>query len=190
MTMAEIFKDAGYATAHIGKWHLGEAPELQPQRQGFDESLAVLAGAAMLLPEDDRDAVNAKLPWDPIDRFIWANLRHAVTFNGSRRFAAKGHMTDYFADEAIKAIEANRNRPFFLYLAFTAPHTPLQALRSDVEALSHIEDERVRIYAAMIRAVDRAVGRVRAARDAGSAPHASGAACFEVLLFTALPAAA
>src|SRR3546814_18396044 len=78
----------------------------------------------LFLPEDDPDSVNAKLPWDPIDRFIWANLRHAVTFNGSKRFHPQGHMTDYFADEAIEAIEANRNRPFFLYLAFNAPHTP------------------------------------------------------------------
>src|SRR3546814_4110926 len=62
----------------------------------------------MFLSEDDPDAVNAKLPWDPIDRFIWANLRHAVTFNGSKRFHPKGHMTDYFADEAIQAIEANK----------------------------------------------------------------------------------
>src|SRR3546814_7322716 len=66
----------------------------------------------------DPDGVNAKLPWDPIDRFLWANLRPAVTFNGGQRFQAKGHMTDYFADQAIAAIDANKNRPFFMYLAF------------------------------------------------------------------------
>src|SRR3546814_20622295 len=106
VTIAEAVKAAGYHTLHIGKWHLGEAPKLQPQAQGFDESLAILAGAAMFLPEGDPDGVDAKLPWDPIDRFIWANLRHAVTFNGGQRFHPKGHMTDYFADEAIEAIEA------------------------------------------------------------------------------------
>ncbi|MFN4356063.1 sulfatase-like hydrolase/transferase [Sphingopyxis alaskensis] len=162
VTIAEAVKAAGYHTVHIGKWHLGEAPELQPHAQGFDESLAVLAGAAMLLPEDDPDAVNAKLPWDPIDRFIWANLRHAVTFNGSKRFAAQGHMTDYFADEAIKAIEANRNRPFFLYLAFTAPHTPLQATRADYDRLGAIKDHRTRVYGAMIAQMDRRIGDVMA----------------------------
>ncbi len=133
VTIAEAVKAAGYHTLHIGKWHLGEAPKLQPQAQGFDESLAVLGGAAMFLPEDDPGTVNAKLAWDPIDRFIWADLRHAVSFNGSKRFHPKGHMTDYFADEAIKAIEANRNRPFFMYLAFNAPHTPLQATRADYD---------------------------------------------------------
>ncbi|WP_338424504.1 sulfatase-like hydrolase/transferase [Sphingopyxis kveilinensis] len=162
VTIAEAVKAAGYHTVHIGKWHLGEAPELQPQGQGFDESLAVLAGAGMFLPEDDPDAVNAKLPWDPIDRFIWANLRHAVTFNGSKRFAAKGHMTDYFADEAIKAIEANRNRPFFMYLAFTAPHTPLQATRADYEKLAAIKDHKTRVYGAMIAQMDRRIGDVMA----------------------------
>ncbi len=162
VTIAEAVKAAGYHTIHIGKWHLGEAPELQPQAQGFDESLALLAGAAMFLPEDDPESVNAKLPWDPIDRFIWANLRHAVTFNGSRRFAPKGHMTDYFADEAIKAIEANRNRPFFMYLAFNAPHTPLQATRADYDRLVAIKDHKTRVYGAMIAQMDRRIGDVMA----------------------------
>lgn len=162
VTIAEAVKAAGYHTLHIGKWHLGEAPQLQPQRQGFDESLAILAGAAMFLPEDDPHGVDAKLPWDPIDRFIWANLRHAVTFNGSKRFHPKGHMTDYFADEAIKAIDANKNRPFFLYLAFNAPHTPLQATRADYDRLPQIKDHKTRVYGAMIAQLDRRIGDVMA----------------------------
>ncbi|SKB50167.1 sulfatase-like hydrolase/transferase [Sphingopyxis flava] len=162
ITIAEAVKAAGYHTIHIGKWHLGEAPRLQPQAQGFDESLAVLAGGAKFLPDDDPDAVNAKLPWDPIDRFIWANLRHAVSFNGSERFHPKGHMTDYFAEEAIKAIRANRNRPFFLYLAFNAPHTPLQATKADYARLSQIKDEKTRVYGAMIAQLDRRIGDVMA----------------------------
>jgi arylsulfatase A-like enzyme len=162
VTIAETVKTAGYRTLHIGKWHLGEAPKLQPQAQGFDESLAVLAGAAMFLPEDDADAVNAKLRWDPIDRFLWANLRHAVTFNGSPRFAAKGHMTDYFADEAIEVIEANRNRPFFLYLGFTAPHTPLQATRAEYDKLAQIKDHKTRVYGAMVAHMDRRIGDILA----------------------------
>lgn len=162
VTIAEAVKAAGYHTIHIGKWHLGEAPRLQPQNQGFDESLAALAGGAMYLPPDDPDAVNAKLPWDAIDRFIWANLRHAVTFNGSKRFHPRGHMTDYFADEAIQAIEANRDRPFFLYLAFNAPHTPLQATRADYDRLTGIKDHKTRVYGAMIAQLDRRIGDVMA----------------------------
>lgn len=162
VTIAEAVKAAGYHTLHIGKWHLGEAPALQPQNQGFDESLAVLGGAAMFMPEDAPDVVNAKLPWDAIDRFLWANLRHAVTFNGSKRFHPRGHMTDYFAEEAMQAIEANRNRPFFMYLAFNAPHTPLQAKRADYDRLSQIEDHKTRVYGAMIAQLDRRIGDVMA----------------------------
>src|SRR3546814_14974470 len=83
----------------------------------------------MFRPEGDPDGVDAKLPWDPIDRFIWANLRPAVPFNGGQRFHPKGHITDYFADEAIEALEANRNHHFFLSLAFNAPPTPLPATK-------------------------------------------------------------
>jgi arylsulfatase A-like enzyme len=162
VTIAETLKAAGYHTLHIGKWHLGEAPALQPHAQGFDESLAILGGAAMFMDPDDPKVVNAKLPWDPIDRFIWANLRHAVTFNGSPRFRPKGHMTDYLADEAVKAIEANRNRPFFMYLAFNAPHTPLQATRADYDALPQIADPKTRVYGAMIAQLDRRIGSVMA----------------------------
>ena len=60
----------------------------------------------------------------------------------------------------MKVIEANKDRPFFLYLAHWAPHTPLQAWREDYEALSHIELHRERVYAAMIRSLDRGVGQV------------------------------
>ena len=69
-------------------------------------------------------------------------------------------MTDYWTDEAIKVIEANRNRPFFLYLAHWGPHTPLQATRDDYDALDDIQPHRKRVYAAMIRAVDRSVTRI------------------------------
>ena len=113
-------------------------------------TLAILAGGAKFLPDDDPDTVNAKLPWDPIDRFIWANLRHAVTFNGGKRFHPQGHMTDYFAAEAEKAIDANKNRPFFMYLAFNAPHTPLQATREEYDRLPQIKDHKTRVYGAMI----------------------------------------
>ena len=112
------------------------------------------------LPEDSPDAVNSKQDFDPIDAFLWPNTRYSVSFADSKPFEPKGYLTDYFTDEAVRAIAANRNRPFFLYLAHWGPHTPLQALRADYDALSQIEDRRLRVYAAMVRAVDRSVGRV------------------------------
>jgi arylsulfatase A-like enzyme len=114
----------------------------------------------MYLEQDDPSSVNSMQDFDPIDRFLWANLAFSVRKDGGPRFAPDAYMTDYLAREAARAIEANRNRPFFVYLAFNAPHTPLQALRSDYEALSGIEDHTLRTYAAMIRALDRGVGTV------------------------------
>jgi arylsulfatase A-like enzyme len=160
ITIAELLRDRGYRTLGFGKWHLGEAPAMQPNAQGFDEYLGFLSGASMYLDKDDPDSVNSVQDFDPIDQFLWANLVFAVRKDGGKRFKPDAYMTDYLAREASSAIAANKNRPFFLYLAFNAPHTPLQALRSDYDALSGIENHTLRVYAAMIRALDRGVGTV------------------------------
>lgn len=162
ITFAETLKDAGYYTAHIGKWHLGRGPVFAPLSQGFDESLMMASG--LFLPEDDPNVVNAYLPWDPIDKFLWAILDYAASFNESSErdnwFKPKGYLTDYYTDEALKVIEANKNRPFFLYLAHWGVHTPLQALKSDYDKLTHIDNHIERVYAAMIMSLDRSVGRI------------------------------
>lgn len=162
ITFAETLKDAGYYTAHIGKWHLGRGPVFAPLSQGFDESLMMASG--LFLPEDDPNVVNAYLPWDPIDKFLWAILDYAASFNESSErdnwFEPKGYLTDYYTDEALKVIEANKNRPFFLYLAHWGVHTPLQALKSDYDKLTHINNHIERVYAAMIMSLDRSVGRI------------------------------
>ena len=162
ITFAETLRDAGYYTAHIGKWHLGRGPVFAPLSQGFDESLMMASG--LFLPEDDPNVVNAYLPWDPIDKFLWAILDYAASFNESSErdnwFEPKGYLTDYYTDEALKVIEANKNRPFFLYLAHWGVHTPLQALKSDYDKLTHIDNHIERVYAAMIMSLDRSVGRI------------------------------
>jgi uncharacterized sulfatase len=158
ITVAETLKAAGYQTAHIGKWHLGGSGDMRPERQGFDESLYMSSG--LYLPEDSPDAVNAKLEFSDIDAMVWASMRYAAAFNGSEMFEPDGYLTDYYTDEAIKVIEANRHRPFFLYLAHWGIHNPLQATREDYDALAHIDDHALRVYTAMIRALDRGVGRV------------------------------
>ncbi len=160
VTLAELLRARGYHTLGFGKWHLGEAPALRPTAQGFDEYLGFYPGASMYLDPDDPRAVNSVQEFDPIDVFLWANLPFAVRKDGGDRFRPPEYMTDYLGNEAAKAIAANRNRPFFLYFAPNAPHTPLQALRSDYDAMPQIKDHRLRVYAAMIRALDRSVGRV------------------------------
>ena len=160
VTIAEMLKEKGYYTAHIGKWHLGRANGMAPHQQGFDDSLLMASG--LYLPEDDPDVVNARLPFDPIDKFLWARMDYANSFNSGDggRFRPGGYLTDYWTDEAIRVIEANRNRPFFLYLAHWGTHTPLQATREDYEAVGDIQSHRKRVYAAMVRALDRSVGRI------------------------------
>lgn len=158
ITIAELLRDQGYRTGHVGKWHLGRAEGMDPNSQGFDESLLMSSG--LYLPEDDPNVVNSKQDFDPIDRFLWAAMRYAASFNMGDMFEPRGYLTDYYTDEAIEFIDANRDHPFFLYLAHWAPHTPLQATQEDYEALAHIENHRERVYAAMILALDRSVGRI------------------------------
>lgn len=158
VTLAQVLQGAGYHTLHFGKWHLGESPEFEATRRGFSESL--LTSGSMYLPKDDPRVVNSMQAFDPIDRFLWASMPFYAQKDGGPGFQPQRYLTDYLTDEAVKAIQANRNRPFFLYLAYNAPHTPLQATKADYDALSHIPDHRMRVYAAMIRALDRGVGRV------------------------------
>lgn len=161
VTVAEVLKTRGYHTVHIGKWHLGNAPKFLPKAQGFDESLNM--DGLLHLPEDDPNVVNAHVDFDPIDRFLWASAHYATSYNGGEKFAPGGYLADYWTDESLKVIEANRNRPFFLYLAQWGVHSPLQATRADYEAVGDIGGpERLRVYAAMIRALDRSVGRIMA----------------------------
>lgn len=168
VTIAEVLKARGYHTVHLGKWHLGGAEGSRPEHQGFDESLGFIAGGSMYLPEKHPQVVNSKQPWDAIDRFLWPNLPYMVQFNGGELFEPRGYMTDYLAEEAVKAIRANRNRPFFLYFAPNAVHTPLQAKKSDYDALPQIADHRMRVYAAMVRNLDHNVGLIlQALKDEG-----------------------
>lgn len=165
-TVAELLKARGYHNIHIGKWHLGSTPEMRPNNQGFDESLFMESG--LYLPEKDANVVNAKQDFDPIDKFLWPNMRFGVSYNGGKWFEPSKYLTDYFTDEAVTAIKRNKNQPFFMYLAHWGVHTPLQASKADYDALANIPDHRRRVYAAMVKSVDRSVGRVlQTLRDEG-----------------------
>jgi len=167
ITIAEMLKPQGYHNVHIGKWHLGHSNEFLPRKQGFDESLRIDQGS-LFLPKDDPNVVNAKLEFDPIDKILWGNLPYAVNFNEGPRMEPKGHLTDYLTDEAVKFIEHNKNRPFFLYMAYWAVHSPLQAKIEDYEKLDYIENHEERVLASMVMTVDRGVGKIRKAlKDSG-----------------------
>ena len=159
-TIPEMLKPEGYHNIHIGKWHLGHGKDFLPRKHGFDESLRMDQGS-LFLPENDKNVINAKLDFDPIDKVLWGNLPYAVNFNEGPRMNPDGNLTDYLTDEALKVIEKNKNRPFFLYLAYWAVHTPLQAKKEDYEKLSFIENHEERVLASMVMTVDRGVGKIR-----------------------------
>lgn len=164
VTIAEVLGAHGYHAVHIGKWHLGRSEKFRAVNQGFDESLLMASG--LYLPIDDPQAVNAPVDSDTFDKFLWAQMRFAADYDRAgekaqdQYFEPTKYIMDYYTDEALNVIEANRNRPFFLYLAHWGVHNPLQATREDYEALSDIEPHRLRVYAAMVRAIDRSVGRL------------------------------
>ena len=119
------------------------------------------------LPDKDPRVVNYPLE-DLLDKMLFANVRHFVEKDGGVKFAPSEYLTDYLARQTAKAIHTNKDRPFFVYTAFNAPHTPLQALRSDYDQLAHIPDELTRVYGAMIMALDRGVGTIlQALKEAG-----------------------
>ncbi len=163
ITIAEVLKEKGYYNAHIGKWHLGYVDGMRPEDQGFDDSLNM--SGTLYLPEGHPEVVNAKVLSESIERMVWIFSRYSAQFNGGPTFEPDGYLTDYYTNEAVKVIEANRNRPFFLYLAHWGIHNPLQALKSDYDELAHIENHRLRVYSAMIKSVDRSVERIMETLD-------------------------
>ena len=159
-TIAQIVRaDGDYSTAYVGKWHLGESVGAKPHERGFQESLAFLKGASLYSPISDPNIVTYPIG-DAYDDFQLYNLGYYLRFNNRSRFQPPEYLTDYLAREAVKVIRAKAAAPYFLTVAFNAPHTPLQAKLSDYTALSHIGDKKQRVYAAMIKALDEGVGAI------------------------------
>jgi len=164
--LPELLAEGGYHSMILGKWHLGQNEGHTPNDQGFDEFLGFLSGAAMFAEFDDPRMVKSIQEFDAIDQFLWPNLTFAVRYNKEQHFAPDEYMTDYLSTQAVRAIQANKHRPFLLYLSYNAPHTPLHARKSDYDALPMINNHTERVYGAMIASLDRGIGRVMAALKA------------------------
>jgi arylsulfatase A-like enzyme len=150
-TMAERLKAAGYRTALFGKWHLGSADRLHPMRRGFEEFYGFLGGDHSYVNVAHID-VGTEVP-DPL-------------VDGMKPASSVTYLTDTLGDRAVGYIKQHASEPFFLYLAFNAAHTPMEAPEKYLARFPNIADPQRRTYAAMVAAMDDAIGRtLTALRD-------------------------
>lgn len=136
-TIAQRLHDLGYATGIVGKWHLGNQSRFMPTERGFQEFFGFLGGAHPYLPG-----------------------RGAPIYRGTQQVTVSEYLTDEFNREAVAFIDKHQKVPFFLYLAFNAVHTPLAATDKYLQRFKEIKDPKRQKYAAMMSAMDDAVGAV------------------------------
>ena len=141
-TLGDALKLVGYRTGIIGKWHLGSGEQYHPKKRGFDEFWGFLGGSRSYHFDKSRDDAKGQ------EREILHNFAH-VDF--------QGYLTDELSRQSIRFIEENRNHPFFLFLSYSAVHTPMHTLESDLEKFK--DHPRAKL-AAMTWAMDRGVGLV------------------------------
>ena len=181
-TIADRLRDAGYATALVGKWHLGGTAPFHPQRRGFDEFFGFLHEGHFYVPPPWTGVTTwlrrktlpdgGKGRWTSRDgRIVWSTHLgyHEHEYDtdnpllrSSQPVDEKANLTDAFTREACDFIERHRAQPFFLHLAYSAVHSPMQGANAYMAKFAHIEDIHRRIFAAMLAHLDDSVGQVLA----------------------------
>ncbi len=141
VTLADLLSRQGYATAVMGKWHVGIEPEYHPLKRGFDEFYGFLGHGA-------HDYFNLKI-----------TSEYNSIYRNEKPINDTGYLTDNLARESVSFIERHQNQPFFLYLPFNAVHWPLQALKKYIR-LFNTGDKNRDIYLAMLKSMDEAIGKV------------------------------
>ncbi|WEK37793.1 MAG: sulfatase-like hydrolase/transferase [Candidatus Pseudobacter hemicellulosilyticus] len=143
-TLGELFKDGGYATAHIGKWHVGYTSETMPNQQGFDQSFGFMGGCI-----------------DNYSHFFnWSGpSRHDLWRNGKEVYEPGQFFPDLMVREANSFMEQNRNNPFFIYFAINIPHYPLQGEQKWPDYYKDLPSPRDK-YAAFVSTMDEKIGLV------------------------------
>ena len=141
-TIADRLKPLGYATAAVGKWHLGAGAEYRPTKRGFDEFFGTLSNTPFFHPTNF------------VDSRVSNDVRPITD--------AEFYTTDAYAERSVDWLERNKSKPWLLYLPFNAQHAPLQAPKKYLDRFPGIADEKRKIFAAMMSAMDDAVGRVLA----------------------------
>ncbi len=138
-TIAEVLKENAYKTIAIGKWHLGGTPSDHPNERGFDEFYGFIAGGRSYFP--------LKNP----------SPEHMLQQNG-KRVVFDGYLTDVLGDRSVSFVEENQDQPFFMYLAYNAVHTPMEAKELDLEKYQHHPRQKL---AAMTWSLDENIGKLR-----------------------------
>ncbi len=159
--LPEIFQAAGYRTGMFGKWHLGAEQPFTPNARGFDTFYGFYEAFSLFADSLRPDIVNARVD-EFSDKHIWSKGREgtcAIRDNG-QEVQDTGYFTFTIAQKACAFIRENKQRPFFLYLPFNAPHTPFQAPKSYYDRFAHEKNHTRRVYLAMIATLDDAVGQV------------------------------
>ena len=143
ITIAEALKTEGYTTGLIGKWHLGDKTQNHPLKNGFDYFWGFISGARNYFYNPNEVNRNS--------------IRNVVENYSQTKF--EGYLTDVLGEKAISFIDKNNqsNNPFFLFLSFNAPHTPMQAKE---EVLQKFKDNPRQVYASMMWSMDEAIGNV------------------------------
>ena len=145
ITIADRLKELGYRTGLIGKWHLGNQDVYYPTRRGFDYFYGLRSGSRSYFHNTKKDDKKGN--------------PKAIEENG-KKVEFGGYLTDIFGQKAIDFVNSQDDKPFFLYHSFTAPHGPMHATEEDKKLFSSIENTKRRSYAAMIWAMDRAIGKL------------------------------
>ena len=149
VTMADVFKNSGYATAMFGKWHLGDSYPFRPQDRGFQHIVIHGGGGIGQTPD------------------FWGNDYFDDVYQvDGKRVQFKGYCTDVFFDEAMKFIKKSEQKPFFVYLATNAPHGPFRAPDAYSQRFLNKKHNEIKIdkgtanYYGMIENIDNNVGKI------------------------------
>ena len=149
--LPELLQSSGYKTMGIGKWHLGVHEQFRPWKRGFGEYFGFLGGGHRYFPAE-YDIANQESAKNEAESYRTKLIRNQQVVEESE------YLTDALSREAVSYVERNKANPFFLYLAYNAPHAPLQATEKYLSRFQQIKDPRRRTYAAMVSAVDDGVG--------------------------------
>ena len=152
-TLAEVLKKANYKSVAIGKWHLGAHSSLRPLNRGFDDFFGFLSGGHSYFPE----LWKVENEYEVSSQF---EAYHTKLLRNNSRVEEKEYLTDALSREAVHYIDKYKDQPFFMYLAYNAPHAPLQATQKYLDRFDAIKNPERKTYAAMVSAVDDGVGKI------------------------------